>query len=251
LSVEVCAIDTDSFGTFSGETPRLGTPYETAVAKARAGMSAANLNLGIASEGSIGPDPVLPLGTSDLETMVFVDDELGIVVSEGVRSLEIVAISKVINTKDVSLDGGLDEFLAAADFPRHGLIVKSIDSGEVVKGITERGVLTAAIAACANAEGDAIVESDFRAHFSPSRMPAIAECAQALANRLARACRACGAPGWGKCAPLLGLPCAGCGREVSMAIRAEREGCVKCEEVQVFEREEKVADPKWCEFCNP
>lgn len=246
LEVTVCDVDTDAFGTFSGETPRVGTPYETALAKARAGMSAFGSKLGLASEGTIGRDPVFPLGTSDLETMVFIDDELGITVSESVRSLDIVAMSKVI-----SVDEGIDEFLASADFPHHGLIVKSLDSSKVVKGIINRVALDEAIRSCAGDDGKVIVESDFRAHFSPSRMRVIAECARVLALRLAQTCPACEAPGWGKVKPLLGMPCGACGRDVALAIRADCNGCVRCDEVEVVERDVKSADPKWCEFCNP
>ena len=62
LSIEVVELplDTDMLGTFSGEVERTSTPIETAVKKARLGMQATGLPLGIASEGSIAPNPNVP-----------------------------------------------------------------------------------------------------------------------------------------------------------------------------------------------
>ncbi len=53
-------LDTDALGTFSGEVPREGTALETAPRKCRLGMQAADLPRGLASEGSLGPHPLIP-----------------------------------------------------------------------------------------------------------------------------------------------------------------------------------------------
>lgn len=58
--IVVADIDTDQFGTFSGEIERVLSPRETAIAKARAGMAAAGTAFGLASEGSIRPHPTVP-----------------------------------------------------------------------------------------------------------------------------------------------------------------------------------------------
>jgi hypothetical protein len=51
------AIDTDQFGTFTGEIERTGTPRETALAKAKFGVEISGLPRAIASEGSnLQPD---------------------------------------------------------------------------------------------------------------------------------------------------------------------------------------------------
>ena len=96
IQVQVVNIDTDSFGTFAGDIPRTDSPLNTAVAKARAGMAESGNALGLASEGTIGPDPFMPFITADIETIVFVDDERGIIVSETTRSTEIVAIRETV-----------------------------------------------------------------------------------------------------------------------------------------------------------
>lgn len=75
-------LDTDTLGTFTGEIPRTGAMRDAAVAKARLGMAATGLPIGIASEGSYGPHPHVPSTASGIEIMVLVDDTRGIVVSE-------------------------------------------------------------------------------------------------------------------------------------------------------------------------
>lgn len=62
--------DTDELGTFSGEIERTSPALETASQKAKIGMKALGLPLGIASEGSIGPDPLMPFMKSDIEYLI-------------------------------------------------------------------------------------------------------------------------------------------------------------------------------------
>ena len=91
LEVTDINLDTDQLGTFSGEISRSGSPIETAIAKAKLGIEATGIPIGLASEGSIGPDPQNPFLTSDIEIVVLVDQERGLVIYESHRSFEIVA----------------------------------------------------------------------------------------------------------------------------------------------------------------
>jgi len=50
-------VDTDQFGTFTGEVARTGAPADAARAKARLAMSVTGLPYGLASEASYGPLP--------------------------------------------------------------------------------------------------------------------------------------------------------------------------------------------------
>ena len=54
----VTGYDTDQLGTFTRDVPRAGTQIEAARKKARIGMELSGLSLGLASEGSFGPDPM-------------------------------------------------------------------------------------------------------------------------------------------------------------------------------------------------
>ena len=251
LRVEAVAVDTDVLGTFTGEVPRKQPPLETAIAKARLGMNAAGAALGLASEGSIGPDPAMPFVHSDLEIVVLVDDENGIVVWESHASWDIVA-----GSASVSPDEDVGPFLAQARFPEHQLIVRPNRGAlrPIYKGISSVGRLTAAVAVCAAAAPDGLarVETDMRAHACPSRRVVIAGAAERLAGRLAARCPACGAPGWGRIDVLLGVPCAWCGTEVARP-RAEIDGCVACEHRQTrpIVSGDVLADPGECPHCNP
>ena len=75
-------LDTDALGTFTGEVPREGTPQEVCERKARQGMKATGLPLGLSSEGSFGPHPFVPFIPAGVEFMTFVDDERGFVLTE-------------------------------------------------------------------------------------------------------------------------------------------------------------------------
>ena len=248
LFVEVIDIDTDAFGTFTGDIPRIDSPINTAIAKARAGMSASGLALGLASEGTIGPDPFIPFVTSDIETIVFIDDDRGIIINETFRSSDIVAIRETVTS-----ESDVRKVLDKADFPRHGLIVRAPDphGRPPIKGITHEDTLLAVVHECVSNEGTAVVESDLRACYSPSRMRNIHECATRLAQRIATNCPECGGPGWGQIKHLRGLPCSACGTFVESAIRADAFGCPACPAVRTERRPEQAVEPRWCPACNP
>jgi len=55
MQVQEVVVDTDIYGTFSGEIERVGTPLETAVKKARLGIETTSNPFAIASEGSVVP----------------------------------------------------------------------------------------------------------------------------------------------------------------------------------------------------
>lgn len=251
LRVEAVAVDTDSLGTFTGDIPRQRSPLDTAIEKARLGMRAAGQALGLASEGSIGPDPAVPFVMADREIVVLVDDDNGIVIWEIHSSWDIVAA-----TTTVSADDDLGPFLGKARFPDHQLIVRP-NTGRahpIFKGISSFEKLTAAVAECAAVATDnmALVETDLRAHACPSRRPAIAAAAERLANRIAARCPSCGAPGWGRVDVLRGVPCAGCGTEVARP-REEINGCPACKyrETRPIISPKVRADPEECPYCNP
>ena len=253
LEVVHVAVDTDVLGTFTGEVPRVGSPWETAVAKARLAMAHSGLSIGIASEGTFGPLEGAPFVQADRELVVLVDDEFGIEVGE----VE-VGIGLPTLTVDVSVgaDGlSLDLIpLERAGFPEHGLIVRPVGSlALVVKGIHSLPELERAIARCAEEGCTATVrvESDLRANHHPSRREVIARAAERLALRLASCCPSCGAPGWGVGRRDAGAPCAECGMPTRV-VRCEHWVCAACDhEEQRLTIESAGADPAHCPRCNP
>ena len=243
-------LDTDQLGTFSGEIERVASPRETALQKAQLGMKETGLLLGLASEGSIGPDPVIPFMNSNIEHLVFVDDENGIVISEIYRSFDITAA-----TITAAPGQDLASFLETADFPRHALIVRPNTrvKSDCIKGITDPDHLIAAIEVSSkiSPNGFVVIESDLRAMHSPSRRKNIEEVAKLLALRVSHLCPECDTPGWGQVDYKKGLNCSECGMNNLTAISQEILGCVKCDHRQPGKVIAESLEPAQCNFCNP
>lgn len=248
LSVELSKVDTDQFGTFSGETPRTLSQFDAAVAKARAAIALTGIPLAIASEGTIGPNPMIPMASSDVETIVFVDSDRDLIIHETLRSSEIVTARATFRPGE-----NLDEFIVKADFPNHALIVRTEnkESFRAIKGIRDLETLDVAIQQLAEGSGSVIVESDLRASFSPSRMRNIEQCANLLAKRIASSCPQCQSPGWGSVEPIFGLACGDCGKLVESAVAADQLGCVMCDHREITYRSESLAEARFCNSCNP
>jgi hypothetical protein len=247
MTVQEVVVDTDIFGTFSGEVERVGTPLETAIKKAQLGIEATGNPYALASEGSVVPDPFFGFINANIETMVFVDDELGIQVHETIRSNEIVAFTTT-TTKN-----GLEEFLKKADFPNHALMVKPNNGPGAIKGIRDLVGLEEAIKKSRDlsTDGQAIIESDLRAMCSPSRQKNIAAVGLKLVQRLSMTCPDCQAPGWGLKSYVRGVECSQCGDLSVDAISREVLGCFKCEYTALGAVINLTLDPARCMSCNP
>ena len=249
MQVMETALDTDQLGTFSGEIPRTGTPLETAIAKARLGMRASGSMLGLASEGSIGPDPLVPFTVSNIELVVFVDDERGIIVYEPYRSFEIAHATTTSSTGD-----DLQDYLEKVGFPEQKLIVRpNAGQGEIKKGIGESSELQQTVVSAAAASSDRLarIECDYRAMHSPSRRLNIAKAAELLAIRLTQICSRCHSPGFGKVIYERGLSCEGCGEFDADAITAELKACVSCDHTELAQLIALTLSPAKCHSCNP
>jgi hypothetical protein len=241
LIVEPVAIDTDAFGTFTGTTPRTGTAADAALAKARAGMAASGLPLGLASEGSFGPHPWLPFGAGGVETLAFIDAPRGL-------ELTLASVSRRTNFAhhEVSAGGDIAAFLAGIGFPSHALVVKSPDGAVLASGVQDMATL-APLAWPGNR-----LETDMRAHLNPTRLAAIRALAGRLAARLAALCPDCGTPGWGQVDLLRGLPCVSC-NQPTQGVLAIIDGCGVCDHRETRPRPDGVtaASPASCDWCNP
>ncbi|MFN2328336.1 MAG: DUF6671 family protein [Chromatocurvus sp.] len=257
LGVELvvpAGLDTDALGTFSGEIPRQGTMGDVAVAKARMGMLAAGVGMGLASEGSYGPHPEIPVIAVGRELLVLVDDERGIVVFESL-------IDDAPRFAHVTASPGADitSFLAASGFPEHAMIVgpnEPATDGPFVKGIRDAPRLYEAISGAAGSSRDglALVQTDMRAHMNPTRNAALGRLADRLAVRLTQRCPACGTPGFGIVDVEIGLPCRECGGP-SVLMLGEIHGCActECAHREHYPRPDRLeyATPADCPYCNP
>lgn len=245
-------IDTDQFGTFTGEVERKGTPLMCARQKCEIAMKESQINIGIASEGSFGPHPTIPFLSCDHEIIYFMDQERGFVLHQSLLSTKTnhraEAFSEVQRLK---------KFCDQVLFPSHGVIVrpnKTNNKKYIFKGIKTFDELEEAFLKCCRQSNDGIafVETDMRAHMNPTRMEVIKELADSFAVRLATPCPLCYNPGWGKVDILKGLECEICKSETEM-IKFEVFGCPKCSHRENRLKQDGLtfADPQYCKWCNP
>ncbi len=245
----VSAFDTDQLGTFTREIAREGTQLEVARKKARIGMRIAGLPLGLGSEGSFGPDPMLGLIPWNVEFVLFLDDELG---------LEIVGVAQGKSNFAallISHPDELQDFKDRVGFPTHQLIVRpdSEDDTRILKGISTESELAEALqwAFSLSLAGRVHVETDLRAHTNPTRMAVIKSAAEDLATKLATPCPACSTPGYTVTTRSGGLRCADCGGPTDEPCQ-EIHTCAKCAFTETIDLSKgKMADPGKCKRCNP
>ncbi|MEA3300084.1 MAG: DUF6671 family protein [Pseudomonadota bacterium] len=241
--------DTDQLGTFTRDIPRASTQLEAARRKARIGMDLSGLPLGLASEGSFGPDPMVGMFPWNVEFLIFIDDE---------RGLEIAGRAQGSANHVHLLTGewaAAEAFARQADFPAHHLVVRPEGENDprIRKGIAAWAEFEAAfaLARAQSASGQVFLETDLRAYANPTRMENIRRAAEDLVKKLLSLCPACGAPGFWLVERVAGLPCADCGAP-TRETRAEVHGCVQCLHRLTREcTEPPYADPGRCDYCNP
>jgi len=241
--------DTDLLGTFSRDIARAGTQIQAARKKARIGMKLARLPLGLASEGSFGPDPFTGMFSWNVEVLIWVDQE---------NAFEIVATAHGKSNmahKIVSMWEEVEAFAQKAGFPEHYLMVRPENEHDarIRKGIHSWDELKEAFtwAQGQSKSGNVFIETDMRAHANPTRMDTIRSAAEELTRKLSSFCPACGTPGYWAVERITGLPCNRCGTPTH-EIRAEIYGCCKCSHRNTLERtDRKYADPGHCDQCNP
>ena len=245
----VSGYDTDRLGTFTREIPRPGTQLEAARSKARVGMQLAGRPLGLASEGSFGPDPMMGVFPWNVELVIWIDD---------VHGLEVVgrAQGKANFAHVLATDWAAAEAFARQwGFPEHHLVVRPErdDDPRIRKGISSWAELEAIVtwALEQSPSGVVFLETDVRAHANPTRQQNIRRAAEDLASKLRSLCPQCGTPGFWIVDRLAGLPCEDCGAPTGETL-ADILGCVKCPQRVTRERPGRnTADPGHCDYCNP
>lgn len=246
------SIDTDAFGTFTGEIARQGTMQDAARVKAMAAIEATGLAFGLGSEGSFGPHPAVPFVAAGMELLLCVDQKRGLEVYETLPATRTNFRSLACRPcQDIS------KFLSQVEFPSHAVAVSPnapSEPGRIFKGLTCGNRLAYAVteAAAASCDRHALVVTDMRAHLNPTRMASIRALATRLARRLSTLCPACEAPGFGAVDLVRGLPCQWCGEPTRLVI-AELLRCSQCgiENYRAVNPRRTTADPGQCQSCNP
>lgn len=244
-------IDTDAYGTFTGEIPRKGTMLETAREKAKAAINNTGCPIGVGSEGSFGPDPDVPFLASGSEIVLLYDAH---------RDHEIYIHRKTATNFDhlvIHPDQDPASFLNRIGFPGHAIIIRPEDGADprhVIKGLRDPASVKQQIdiMAAQSATGRAIIQTDMRAHLNPTRMKSIGLVTKRLALRARRLCPDCGLPGFGPVDVIRGLACADCAAPTPMikAVIYACRGC-SCRTLRHERPETYRADPRYCLQCNP
>jgi hypothetical protein len=244
-------LDTDRFGTFTGERPRTGTMLEAARAKARAAADAKGLPVGLASEGAYGPHPAIPFMPIGRELLLWRNELTGHEIVE-----MIIDEAPCFDQVTASSMSDVEAFLDRIEFPETAVIVSPVGHGiaPLAKGVQDRPTVAEAIerAVRESPEDRAVIQSDMRAHMNRHRMGVIARLSERFAARLATPCPSCSAPGFGIARSEAGLPCGDCGAETQLT-RSVILSCGACH----FERRAPRPDgrmhagPAECPECNP
>ena len=252
LGCEVMLItgyDTDTLGTFSRTVARAGTQLEAARKKARMGMNLSGLTLGLGSEGSFGPDPIMGMLPWNQELLVFIDDQ---------RGIEVVGIAQGYAKSGHFLGSSwheIEAYAQQAGFPQHHLLLRpdNQDDSRIHDRLDSWDKLESAFNLALKQAHSAtvLVEVDGRAYANPTRMAMIAQAADNLAAKLCSHCPACNTPGFWVVEHLPGLPCAAC-RAPTRATQATRHACIACDYRETCDTPgQGLADPAQCDFCNP
>jgi hypothetical protein len=247
LNAEVVAppaLDTDQFGTFSGEIARTLAPQAAARVKARLGMKLSGTPYGLASEGSFGAG--LGYVVEHREVLMFIDEARGLELVESAIDTSPLPSGRGIE----SIEGALG-YAADLGYPRQGVVL-STRSGLIRKGMETEDELTHAVGQLRERAGGLpiAISPDYRAHRCPSRAAVIVSLADRIARRLATPCPGCSAPGFGQVAYERGLRCSGCGEQTRM-IAADILGCGVCSRRVRQSRAQRFASAELCDFCNP
>lgn len=241
--------DTDRLGTFTREIPRIDSQIETVRKKARIGMDLLGVSLGMASEGSFGPDPFTGLMPWNRELIILIDNDM---------ETEIIGQAQGPGNHQHLLTSDWQEavkFAIRVGFPAQHLIVRTEndDNLNICKDIDEWPKYESIFFSVSSrsSTGKIVIETDGRAHGNPERRKMITKATKDLVDKMRSFCPACGIPGFSTVQQYPGLPCTDCGRPTKI-IHAELWLCQKCGEQVTREFSARQwADPMYCDFCNP
>lgn len=240
--------DTDQFGTFSGEKRRYMTAREMVVHKAKIASKQYGYPLSIATEASFGAHPIIPLMPFHEEFMVFLNttDNKQIIVKKQ-TNLTNYGFAEFNKGEDYNF------FLFTHSFPSHALIVRAINTNQVIaKGIQTTEELQSAIKIAFSISPRIRLETDMRAMFNPTRMKVIQELTIELVNRIQTLCPNCHTYGFGDIEVAGHLPCSECGFETTLYQNIIKK-CISCDLKVSHPRPDNLnqAEPTYCNNCNP
>ena len=241
--------DTDKFGTFSREIKRPKSQLDTARLKIKKGLKLSNADIGIASEGSFGAHPILPVPWN-IELVLLFDKK---------EKFEIYGVHESADTNFNHIKARSYEdvlfFAEKIGFPEHYLILRPDHekSKKIIKDINSYEKLKDAYYKCfaLSKSGEVFVETDMRAHANPTRMNNIQKATENLVSKLLSLCPNCDSPGFIVTEVIPGLPCELCGLASERVLKYIYV-CNKCKHEKVENFPNGHTTPaQYCNYCNP
>jgi hypothetical protein len=229
--------DTDTLGTFTGDTRREGSAIDAARTKASWALAdAPQARFGLASEGSFGPHPFVPWAAGGHELVLLLDRVTGI----ELRGDDVTGETN-FSARAVMTHADAVEFARGAGFPSHGVFVDRLLAtdqtfDEMVSAGLERGAVR--------------LETDMRAHHNPLRQASILRALERCLEALAATCPSCAWPGFTITEAAPGLPCEDCGAPTRLPT-GWWSRCPHCQFATWAPTVEARAPAGRCDGCNP
>lgn len=247
-------IDTDQFGTFSGDVERSDTLYKTARLKVSKAFDLyPHADIAIASEGPFYPHPDSPFLPVNTELVLLLDKKNGLEISGRYVSLAAMVKERTVSSLKEALN-----FAKVILFPEYGIALK-VQSSKDYKPFIFKGARTWSSLETAlhflftvSFNGKIQLQSDMRANFNPFRMENILLATLKLVKTMNRTCQKCCIPGFDVIEVVKGLPCAHCKAPTKTTL-SHIYKCKNCnyrEEI-FFPHGKKHEDPGSCDYCNP
>lgn len=239
-------LNTDAFGSFSGEIQRKGTPIEALRAKTRKAIELVKGSLVVASEGSFGPHPSYFFIPGNEEMVMLTDT---------VHKLEIVGRHLTEKTnyqkREIKSLPEFESFAKQIGAPEHGIILKTIHGPQKVwKDFTSFEDTSNMVEHLLKKERVLMAETDMRAMNNPTRMKAIEQATLDLVKNIKLCCPKCKAPGFSIQGVQRGLPCEHCGMPTK-SVKAHVHSCQKCGFTETRSNQRTYENPQYCDYCNP
>ncbi|MFM1809767.1 MAG: hypothetical protein RLZZ382_992 [Bacteroidota bacterium] len=240
-------LNTDQFGTFSGEIERTFSPLNAARAKCDLAHQHTGCDLVLANEGSFGPHPNLFFIPVNEELMLLRDYKNNLSIWTSILSTE-----TNFNSLEISNANQLGDFAKSIGFPSHKLILLTTDRTQIRKDFNTLEEANHMLVELTKGTGRCIVETDMRAMNNPTRMNVIEELTHKLVKKVNSKCPSCNTPGFDVIQAISGLPCMGCKSPTSSTLSLVK-GCISCnhEELIEYPNNKVEEDPMYCNYCNP